>query len=104
MISIKTTYEIVRTRPDPVEVLDRFESELMRVELPAHDYWPSVLRTYARGFRDGLIRVGVALDHTPLRGAGAAGSSWTSLSADSKPSSPEAASRPDRRRAPERVR
>jgi TetR/AcrR family transcriptional regulator, tetracycline repressor protein len=53
-------------------VADRFESELMRVELPAHDDWPSVLRTYARAFRDGLIQVGVALDHTPLRGAGAA--------------------------------
>ena len=52
-------------------VTDRFESELIRVELPAHDDWQSVLRSYARAFRDGLIQVGVALDHTPLRGAGA---------------------------------
>ena len=53
-------------------VADRFESELTRVELPAHDDWQSVLRSYAHAFRDGLIQVGVALDHTPLRGAGAA--------------------------------
>jgi AcrR family transcriptional regulator len=53
-------------------VADRFESELARVELPAHDDWQSVLRSYARSFRDGLIQVGVTLDHTPLRGAGAA--------------------------------
>ena len=53
-------------------VADRFESELTRVELPAHDEWQSVLRSYAHAFRDGLIQVGVTLDHTPLRGAGAA--------------------------------
>ena len=53
-------------------VADRFESELTLVELPAHDDWQSVLRSYAHAFRDGLIQVGVALDHTPLRGAGAA--------------------------------
>jgi TetR/AcrR family tetracycline transcriptional repressor len=53
-------------------VADRFESELGRIELPAHDDWQSVLRSYTRAFRDGLIQVGIAVDHTPLRGAGAA--------------------------------
>jgi TetR/AcrR family transcriptional regulator, tetracycline repressor protein len=52
-------------------VVERFEAELARVELPAHGDWQSVLRSYAHAFRDGLIEVGVSLDHTPLRGAGA---------------------------------
>jgi AcrR family transcriptional regulator len=53
-------------------VLDRFESALASVELPPHEDWQAVLRAYAYAFRDGLIQVGVAIDHTPLRGVGAA--------------------------------
>lgn len=53
-------------------VADRFDTELVSVELPAHGDWQSVLRSYALAFRDGLVQVGVAVDHTPLRGAGAA--------------------------------
>lgn len=56
-------------------VLDRFESELRRVELPADGDWQVVLRAYAFAFRDGLVQVGsqmsVALDHTPFHGVGA---------------------------------
>lgn len=56
-------------------VLDRFESELLRVELPEDGDWRVVLRSYAFAFRDGLIQVGVqmssAVDHSPFRGVGA---------------------------------
>lgn len=52
-------------------VADRFDGELGRVELPADGGWRAVLRSYATAFRDGLIEVGVAVDHTPLRGEGA---------------------------------
>jgi AcrR family transcriptional regulator len=57
-------------------VLDRFESELRRVELPEDGDWRAVLRAYAFAFRDGLIQVGShvgsAVDHTPFHGVGAA--------------------------------
>ncbi|MGA5462793.1 TetR/AcrR family transcriptional regulator C-terminal domain-containing protein [Mycobacterium sp. NPDC050041] len=56
-------------------VLDRFESELRRVELPEDGDWRVVLRSYAFAFRDGLIQVGVqmssAVDHSPFYGVGA---------------------------------
>lgn len=52
-------------------VVDRFETELERVELPADGDWRAVLRSYASAFREGLVQVGVSVDHTPLRGAGA---------------------------------
>lgn len=52
-------------------VIDRFETGIAGIELPAHADWQSVLRSYAHAFRDGLVQVGVAVDHTPLRGAGA---------------------------------
>lgn len=52
-------------------VVDRFETELAKVRLPADGDWRAVLRSYASAFREGLVQVGVALDHTPLRGAGA---------------------------------
>jgi TetR/AcrR family transcriptional regulator, tetracycline repressor protein len=53
-------------------VIDRFESELAVIELPTHTDWQSVMRGYARAFRDGLIQVGVTIEHRPLHGAGAA--------------------------------
>lgn len=53
-------------------VLDHFERELDRVELPWDDDWRAVLRTYAVAFRDGLVQVGAATDFTRLRGIGAA--------------------------------
>lgn len=53
-------------------VVDRFESELASVELPEHDDWRAVLRSYACAFRDGLIQVGATIEHTSLQGAGAA--------------------------------
>lgn len=53
-------------------VLDHFERELDRVELPWDDDWRAVLRAYAVAFRDGLVQVGVATDFTRLRGIGAA--------------------------------
>ena len=52
-------------------VLDQFERELARVELPADDDWRGTLRAYAVAFRDGLIRVGIedqATDFTQVRG------------------------------------
>jgi len=52
-------------------VLDLFERELVRVELPTDDDWRAVLRAYACAFRDGLIQVGAATDFTQLRGVGA---------------------------------
>lgn len=52
-------------------VVDRFETELGGVELPVHGDWQAVLRSYAHAFREGLVQVGIAVDHTPLRGAGA---------------------------------
>lgn len=56
-------------------VLDRFERELQRVELPTDGGWQAVLRAYASAYRDGLVQVGVhggaSVDHTPFRGAGA---------------------------------
>ena len=57
-------------------VLDRFERELERVELPWDEDWSAVLRAYAVAFRDGLVQVGIpvglATDFTRLRGIGAA--------------------------------
>ncbi|MBO0681090.1 TetR/AcrR family transcriptional regulator C-terminal domain-containing protein [Mycolicibacterium sp. S2-37] len=53
-------------------VLDRFESELRRVELPTDGDWRTVLRAYARAFRDGMLQVGIAVDLTPFSGVGAA--------------------------------
>ncbi|MEO3760037.1 TetR/AcrR family transcriptional regulator C-terminal domain-containing protein [Mycobacterium sp. B14F4] len=57
-------------------VLDHFERELDRVELPWDDDWRAVLRAYAVAFRDGLVQVGIqigiATDFTRLRGIGAA--------------------------------
>ncbi|MCK0176339.1 TetR/AcrR family transcriptional regulator [Mycolicibacterium sp. F2034L] len=57
-------------------VLDRFESELRRVELPTDGDWRKVLRAYAYAFRDGMVQVGsptsTAVDLTPFRGVGAA--------------------------------
>lgn len=53
-------------------VTDRFETHLADVELPSHADWASVLRSYARAFREGLIQVGAAIEHTTLQGAGAA--------------------------------
>ena len=52
-------------------VLDQFERELARVELPTDGDWRATLRAYAVAFRDGLIRVGIedqATDFTQLRG------------------------------------
>jgi AcrR family transcriptional regulator len=53
-------------------VIDRFEAELAAIELPTHTDWQSVMRGYGRAFRDGLIQVGVSIEHRPLHGAGAA--------------------------------
>jgi TetR/AcrR family transcriptional regulator, tetracycline repressor protein len=50
-------------------ILDLFERELDRVELPVDD-WPVMLRAYAVAFRDGLIQVGVATDLAQVRGIG----------------------------------
>lgn len=52
-------------------LLDRFERELDRVELPVDGDWRVVLRAYAVAFRDGLIQVGMATDFTQLRGLSA---------------------------------
>jgi TetR/AcrR family transcriptional regulator, tetracycline repressor protein len=52
-------------------VLDLFERELDRVELPMDDDWRVMLRAYAVAFRDGLIQVGAATDYSKLRGIGA---------------------------------
>lgn len=52
-------------------VVDRFDTELAAFDLPTNADWQTVLRSYARAFRGGLIQVGVTVDHTPLRGAGA---------------------------------
>ncbi|KUI35225.1 TetR family transcriptional regulator [Mycobacterium sp. IS-1496] len=52
-------------------VLDRFEHELNRVHLPDDGDWRVVLRAYAHAYRDGMVQVGVAVDHTPFRGVGA---------------------------------
>jgi AcrR family transcriptional regulator len=52
-------------------VLDQFERELDRVELPVDEDWRKVLRAYAVAFRDGLTRVGMATDFTHLRGLSA---------------------------------
>ncbi|KUI37333.1 TetR/AcrR family transcriptional regulator [Mycobacterium sp. GA-2829] len=52
-------------------VVDRFEQELERVELPADGDWRAVLRAYAHAYRDGLVQVGVVAEHTPFRGVGA---------------------------------
>jgi len=49
-------------------VLDQFERELARVELPVHDDWRVVLRAYAVAFRDGMTQVGAVTDFTRLRG------------------------------------
>lgn len=53
-------------------VLDRFEEELHRVELPDDGDWRVVLTAYAHAYRAGLVQVGIAVDHMPFRGAGAA--------------------------------
>lgn len=52
-------------------VLDLFDSQLDRVELPVDGDWRAVLRAYAIAFRDGLIEVGAATDFAQLRGIGA---------------------------------
>jgi AcrR family transcriptional regulator len=52
-------------------VIDRFESELARVQLPDGGEWQAVLRSYARAFRSGLIDIGVAIEHSPFQGAAA---------------------------------
>ncbi|MGU3498380.1 TetR/AcrR family transcriptional regulator [Mycobacterium sp. C31M] len=52
-------------------VTDRFEAQLAAVELPSHADWAAVMRSYARAFREGLIQIGVAIEHTTLQGAGA---------------------------------
>lgn len=56
-------------------VVDRFERELERVELPADGDWRTVLRAYAHAYRDGLVQVGTptssVAEHTPFRGVGA---------------------------------
>lgn len=52
-------------------VLDRFECELDRIELPVDGDWREVLRAYAVAFRDGLVQVGVATDFTRLGGLSA---------------------------------
>lgn len=52
-------------------LLDLFERELKRVELPVDGDWRTVLRAYAVAFRDGLIQVGIATDFTRLRGLSA---------------------------------
>lgn len=56
-------------------VLDRFERELRRVELPTDGDWRAVLRAYAHAFRDGMVEVGMqmstAVDHTPFGAVGA---------------------------------
>ena len=52
-------------------VIDRFEEQLADVELPSHTDWTAVMRSYARAFREGLIRIGVTIVHAPLHGAGA---------------------------------
>ncbi len=53
-------------------VTDRFDTELAGVRLPTDTDWPTVMRSYARSFRAGLIQIGIAVEHTSLRGAGAA--------------------------------
>lgn len=53
-------------------LLDLFERELERVELPVDDDWRAALRAYAVAFRDGLIQVGIATDFTRLGGLSAA--------------------------------
>jgi AcrR family transcriptional regulator len=56
-------------------VLDRFERELHRVELPTDGDWRAVLRAYAHAFRDGMVQVGVqistAVERTPFGAVGA---------------------------------
>ena len=51
-------------------VLDLFEQQLNRIELPMDSDWQAVLRAYAVAFRDGLIEVGAATDFAQLRGIG----------------------------------
>lgn len=51
-------------------VADRFEDELRRAELPDGD-WRTVLRAYAHAFRDGLVQVGAAVEHSRFQGVGA---------------------------------
>lgn len=51
-------------------VLDRFEQELGRVQLPDGD-WRAVLRAYAFAFRDGIVQVGEGVDQMPFSGVGA---------------------------------
>lgn len=56
-------------------VLDRFERELHRVELPTDGDWRVVLRAYAHAFRDGMVQVGMqistAVERTPFGAVGA---------------------------------
>lgn len=52
-------------------VLDRFEHELRRVELPADGDWRAVLRAYAFAFRDGIVEVGEGADQMAFSGVGA---------------------------------
>ncbi|BCI55653.1 TetR family transcriptional regulator [Mycolicibacterium litorale] len=52
-------------------VLDRFEQELHRVQLPDDGDWQAVLRAYAYAFRDGIVQVGEGVDQMPFSGVGA---------------------------------
>ncbi|MGE2716094.1 TetR/AcrR family transcriptional regulator [Mycolicibacterium litorale] len=52
-------------------VLDRFEHELQRVELPDDGDWRAVLCAYAYAFRDGIVQVGEGVDQMPFSGVGA---------------------------------
>jgi AcrR family transcriptional regulator len=47
-------------------VLDVFESELHRVEIPASGDWRDVLRAYARALRDAGVRLGMLVTHLRL--------------------------------------
>jgi AcrR family transcriptional regulator len=51
-------------------VLDLFDQQLNRVELPSDGDWRAVLSAYAVAFRDGLIKVGTVTDFAQLRGVG----------------------------------
>jgi AcrR family transcriptional regulator len=51
-------------------VLDLFDRQLNRVELPSGGDWRAVLAAYAVAFRDGLVEVGTVTDFTQLHGIG----------------------------------
>jgi AcrR family transcriptional regulator len=52
-------------------VLDLFESELARVQLPVDADWRTVLRAYAVAFRNGVVEVGSVTALTQFRGVSA---------------------------------